>query len=64
VIDQYGGIDGVIHIKLRRLEWAGHLHKMKSRSLPKRTMEGRIYSKQPIVRPKDRWIDGVTLDAK
>jgi hypothetical protein len=33
----YGTADVITHIKLRRLEWAGHVHRMQSSRIKKKT---------------------------
>ena len=60
----YKDNDIVTFIKLRRLEWAGHVYRMEDHRIPKRLMEGRIYGIRPKGRPKNRWIDSVTIDAR
>ena len=37
---------------------------MEDHRIPKRSMEGRIYRTRPKGRPKNRWIDSVTVDAR
>ena len=50
--DLYKDNDIVTFIKLRRLEWAGHVYRMEDHRIPKRLMEGRIYGIRPKGRPK------------
>ena len=64
LMDLYKETDIVTYIKLKRLEWAGHVCRMGSQRVNKRIVEGRIYGRRPVGRPKDRWIDEVTKDAK
>jgi hypothetical protein len=51
--------DVITHIKLRRLGWAGHVHRMQSSRIKKKLMEGRILGGRPVGRPHRRWIDAV-----
>jgi len=41
------------HIKLRRLEWAGHNCRMDIKA-PRERLEGKIHGSQPRGKPKDR----------
>ncbi|PSN50927.1 hypothetical protein C0J52_08132 [Blattella germanica] len=49
--------DVVTYIKLKRLEWAGHVCRMGYQRKNKRIVEGWKYGRKPVGRPKDRWID-------
>ncbi|KAJ4431060.1 hypothetical protein ANN_19653 [Periplaneta americana] len=64
IMKQYRDMDVVTHINLRRLEWAGHINRMENQRIPWKIIEGRMYDKRPIRRPKDRWADAVTVDAR
>jgi hypothetical protein len=59
----YRSADVVTHIKLRRLEWAEHVHRMQSSRI-NIYMEGRILSGIPVGRSRKRWIDTVCQDAR
>ena len=61
---QFKSTDLVTHIKLRRLEWAGHVSRMEESRVPKKVMEGKIYGRRPVGRPRERWLDEVTADAR
>jgi hypothetical protein len=41
-------------IKLRRLQWAGHVQRM--------VMAGQVFGKRPVGNPKKRWMDAVKED--
>jgi hypothetical protein len=60
----YRSADVITHIKLRRLEWAEHVHRIQSSRIPKKLMEGRILSGRPVGRPRSRWIDAVCQNAR
>jgi hypothetical protein len=60
----YRSGDVITHIKLRRLEWAGHVHRKQSSRIPKKLKEGRILGGRPVGRPRRRWIDAVCQDAR
>ena len=61
---KYNSMDLVRYIKLRRLEWAGHVYRMEEHRTPRRVMEGKLYGVRPIGRPKGRWTDAVTAESK
>jgi hypothetical protein len=50
-------------IKLRRLEWAGHLIRMEEQRFPTRILNGKINIARPVGRPRIRWADVVQRDA-
>jgi hypothetical protein len=60
----YRSADVITHIKLRRLEWVGHVHRMQSSRIKKKLVEGRILGGRPEGRPRRRWIDAVCQDAR
>jgi hypothetical protein len=53
----------LIHIKLRRLEWAGHVHRMQSSRIPEKLIEGRKLEGRRGGGARRRWIDAVYQDA-
>ena len=65
---KYKSTDLVRHIKLRRLEWAGHVYRMEEHRTPRRVKEGRLYGVRPIIledrRVKGKWTDAVTVNSK
>jgi hypothetical protein len=50
-------------IKLRRLQWAGHVQRMESQSIPRMVMAGQMFGKRPVGKPKKRWMDAVKEDS-
>jgi len=50
-------------IKIRRLEWAGHIIGMKVESIPKKVLNGNFHTTRPVGRPRTRWVDVVQRDA-
>ncbi|KAJ4443719.1 hypothetical protein ANN_05394 [Periplaneta americana] len=40
------------------------LYRMEGNRIPKKILEGKIHGKRPIGRPKNRWIDAVTIDSQ
>jgi hypothetical protein len=60
----YKDIDIVNDVKLRRLQWAGHVITMPEERLPRKVMMGRLEGVRLIGRPKKRWMNGVRTDAK
>jgi hypothetical protein len=41
-------------IKLRQSQWAGHVQRMGSQSIPKMVMAGQMFGKRPVGKPKKR----------
>jgi hypothetical protein len=49
--------DIVNDVKLRRLQWAGHVIRMPEEKIPRKVMMGRLEGVRPIGRPRKRWMD-------
>jgi hypothetical protein len=53
-------------IKIRRLEWAGHIiriTRMEEERIPKKVLNGNFHTTRPVGRPRTRWADVVQRDA-
>jgi hypothetical protein len=50
-------------IKIRRLEWAGHIVRMEEERVPKKFPNGNFRTTRPVGRPRSRWADVVQRDA-
>jgi hypothetical protein len=51
-------------IKIRRLQWAGHIIKMEEERIPKKKVRnGNLHTTRPVGRPRTRWVDVVQRDA-
>jgi hypothetical protein len=50
-------------IKIRRLEWAGHIMRMKKERIPKKVLNRNFHTTRPVGRPRNRWADVVQRDA-
>jgi hypothetical protein len=50
-------------IKIRRLEWAGHIIRMEEERIPKKVLNGNFHTTRPVGRPRTRWVDVVQKDA-
>jgi len=50
-------------IKIRRLEWAGHIIGMEEERIPKEGLNGNFHTTRPVGRPRTRWVDAVQRDA-
>jgi hypothetical protein len=50
-------------IKIRRLEWAGHIIRMEEERIPKTVLNGNFHTTRPMGRPRTRWADVVERDA-
>jgi len=46
-------------IKIRRLEWAGHIIRMEEERIPKKVLNGNFHTTRPVERPRTRWADVV-----
>ena len=60
----YGDMSAVRFIKIARLQWLGHVHRMEDGELTKRVMMVNPVGKRRVGRPKLRWLDGVTADCR
>jgi hypothetical protein len=54
----YGDSELSTIIKLRRLQWAGHVQRMESQSIPRMVMAGQMFGKRPVGKHNKRWMDG------
>jgi len=52
----------VENIKIRRLEWAGHIM-MEEERIPQKVLNGNFHTTRPVGRPRTRWADVVQRDA-
>jgi hypothetical protein len=59
----YGDPELSTVIKLRRLQWAGHVQRMESQSIPRMVMAGQMFGKRPVGKPKKRWMVAVKEDS-
>jgi hypothetical protein len=50
-------------IKIRRLEWAGHIIRMEEERIPKKVLNRNFHTTRPLGRPRTRWVDVVQRDA-
>ena len=50
-------------IKIRRLEWAGHIIRMEEERIPKKALNGNFHTARAVGRPRSRWTDVVQRDA-
>jgi len=50
-------------IKIRRLEWAGHIIRMEEERIPKKVLNGNFLTARPVGRPRTRWADVDQRDA-
>jgi hypothetical protein len=50
-------------IKIRRLEWVGHIIRMEEERIPKKVLNGNFHTTRPVGRPRTSWADVVQRDA-
>jgi len=50
-------------IKIRRLEWAGHIIRIEEERIPKKVLNGNFHTTRTVGRPRTRWADVVLRDA-
>jgi hypothetical protein len=50
-------------IKIRRLEWAGHIIRMEEERIGKKVLNGGFHTTRTVGRPRFRWADVVQRDA-
>jgi hypothetical protein len=50
-------------IKIRRLEWAGHIITMEEERIPKKVLNRNFHTTSPVGRPRTRWADVFQRDA-
>lgn len=62
--NNYNGKDIVTEIKLSRLRWAGHVARAQENNLIKRVFTAEPVGSRKQGRPKRRWTDGVSADAR
>ena len=60
----YKEIELTMNNRLRRLQWVGHLSRMKDERAPKEAFNGFIEGKRPVGRPRGRWIAAAEKDAE
>ncbi|RZF45755.1 hypothetical protein LSTR_LSTR017211, partial [Laodelphax striatellus] len=53
-----------IYIRLKRLQWAGHVERMPDMRTPKKMFVGQPGGRRPVGKPKLRGMDGVSKDAR
>jgi hypothetical protein len=50
-------------IKIRRLEWAGHIIRMEEERIPKKLLNGNFHTTKQVGRSRTKWADVVQRDA-
>jgi hypothetical protein len=59
----YKDVDLVTFIKLKRLQWAGHIQRLRLDRIPKKAVRAKFSGSCPAGKPARRWEDGVKEDA-
>ena len=52
------------NVRLRGLQWVGHVIRVKVERVPKIALEGYIERRRPIGRPRGRWLNAMDRDAR
>jgi hypothetical protein len=60
----YKSSDILTEIKVRRLEWLGHVTRMEDTRLPKMVLNAKPEGRRGVGRPRLRWLDDVEADTK
>jgi hypothetical protein len=55
----YGEPDLVTCIKLKRLQWAGHVQRMEGTRIPKKVFKAKFEGVRSVGKPRKRWEDVV-----
>jgi hypothetical protein len=50
-------------IKIRRLDWAGHIIRTEEEWIPKKVLNGNFHTTRPVGRPRTRWANVLQRDA-
>jgi len=64
LMTKYKSQDIVTVIKIRRLEWIGHVIRMNETGCVKKIFEGKLEGRRGTGRPRLRWIDDVEDDLR
>jgi len=64
LMTKYKSQDTVTVIKIRRLEWIGHVIRMNETRYVKKIFEGKLEGRRGRGRPRLRWIDDVEDDLR
>jgi hypothetical protein len=59
----YNELNIVGDIKIRRLEWAGHIIGIEEERIPKKVLNGNFLTTRAVGKPRTRWADVVQRDA-
>lgn len=62
--DKFKSPDIIAIIKVRRLEWLGHVMRMQNQRTAKKILEGKPEGRRRIGRPRLRWLDDVEADLR
>jgi hypothetical protein len=53
-----------LYIKLKRLQWTGHVQHMDMGCMPKRILHSELGGKRPVGKPRRRWTNAANDDSE
>jgi hypothetical protein len=63
IYDLYNKVKVLVFMKLRGLQWAGHVVRMDDERMPKKALQQTIYGKRAVGKSTKRWEDAVREDS-
>ena len=64
IYNLYKDMEITRNVRLRGLQWVGHVMRVKVERVPKKALEGYIEGRRPVGRPRGRWLNAMDRDAR